>query len=478
MSPKNSLLATGLTALGLVGFASFGVADPPSAPSGSATSVAPAPANAVLLLKNGGVVQGLISEDPSSYVLHVKGSRIPYNKKQVLSSFATLEEAYQYQKERLAERDPDENMKLARWCLTNHLPNQAKVELQAVLALSPANRDALSMINKIKDEEARRAARDTGVMQANAVVDRSQPEPLDRATLDRASRAMGISSLPQIPGLSAVASVKRVDEFRKFVHPVLQKTCVRCHNEAYTGEFRLVLTKSRTGATPDAVRANLDATLRLVDWENPAKSELLSSTLRQHGATKRPIFVGANDRTYQILAQWVNLLHAAPTAQASRSQPTKPFLTVNAEGEGGERFASRRSDGVPLPLTPTPASGARPQPPETFPEPVPLPPGQLLPGSGSSMEAYAPPDTEFPVSALQGGPKPNVAQEANLAAQANGRKPAPPRSLPPLPTDGALDEPSDEADVAQTAKPKKPKTPVKVDPALLQKALMNRFAPQ
>jgi len=475
MSPKNSLLATGLTALGLVGFARFGTANPPAAPSGPASAVAPAPSSAVLLLTNGGVKQGLISVDQAGYILHVGGSKIPYPKRMVVGKFRTLEEAYAYQHERLPERDPDESMKLARWCLTNQLESQAKIELQTVLALSPKYREAERMLQKIGEGEARRAARDSNVVQANAEAVEGQPERISRAVLDRASRDMGISSLPQIEGLSKAAAVRRVEEFRRHVHLVLQARCARCHNENYAGDFRLVQVKTKSAMTSDAIRANLDATLNLVDWENPAKSVLLSSTLRPHGAgtNKRPIFTGSNDLMYQILAKWINNLHAAQRASTASTSPQRPFLTVNPEGESGERFASRRDNSVPLPLTPTPATGSRPQPPPVYHQPTPLPPGQMLTGSGSAMQPYAPADTDFPVPYLEGGPPPKVGQTASADGVASNGQAG---SLPPLPG-GAPNLPQN-ASAEEPPKSKKPAKPVKIDPAVLERVLMNRNGSQ
>ena len=476
MSPKNSLLATGLTALGLLGTARYSDADPPKSQPGSATPVAPAaPSQAVLLLTDGGVKQGLVSVDPAGYILHVRGSKLPYAKNKVVGMFRSIDEAYEFRRSQLPERDPDENMKLARWCLTTGLQDKAKEQLDAVLALSPTNVEAKNMLDKINDLESRRAVKDTEVVQASVEMVDSRMDPLERRRLDQASREMGVSGLLQIEGISKAATVRRVEEFRRNVHGVLQTRCARCHNEKYDGEFRLVLIKTRGDATTDAIRHNLDAALRLVDWENPTKSELLSSTLRPHGlgSSKRPIFSGSNDRSYQILAQWINNLHASQRKSESMAKP-QPFLTVEPDQGDGERFASRRKDGMQLPLTPTPTTSSRPQPPEVFHEPTPMAPGQMLPGSGSSMQPYAPEGTEFPVSYLQGGPAPKVARTPEeLEAEQMRKLLAAPGAQPPPEGAAPAAVPQKPGNPAQ-AKAKKPANPVKLDPALLQKALMNR----
>src|SRR5262249_35659259 len=135
------------------------------------------------------------------------------------------------------------------------------------------------------------------------------PEAPDSAVLRHAQRALGIRDLPVIFDLPLPLAIKRTEEFSRFVHPLLQAYCARCHDAKYDGQFQLVPMKSRVDRSSTALRANLDATLRLIDPENPAHSVLLSSTLRPHGnGAKRPIFPGSNDRAYMIIARWVNQL--------------------------------------------------------------------------------------------------------------------------------------------------------------------------
>src|SRR5262249_6103805 len=147
--------------------------------------------------------------------------------------------------------------------------------------LSPAQRRR----DKV-DEEVRQTA-------AEDIAD-DRPAKLDAAVLRGAEHRMGIAGLPVIFDLPQATAILRAEQFKRDVHPILQFYCAKCHNGEYQGEFQLVPASKARQRTPDALRANLDATLRLVDPENPAKSELLSSTLRAHGTgvRRRPIFTG------------------------------------------------------------------------------------------------------------------------------------------------------------------------------------------
>ena len=145
-----------------------------------------------------------------------------------------------------------------------------------------------------------------------------RPEALDSAVLRNAQRGLGIDDMPVIFDLPMPLAIKRTEEFTRWVHPVLQVYCAKCHDAQHPGDFQLVPVKSRSDRSSNALRANLDATLRLVDPKNLSHSVLLSSTLRPHGngAKPRPIFPGSNDKAYRVLAQWVNHLSAPKTAMS------------------------------------------------------------------------------------------------------------------------------------------------------------------
>src|SRR5262245_28860333 len=288
MSLKNPrLYNAGLTALGLFALApaTLGVAadTPPAAPPAPAAHAAPtAPVHSVLLLKNGALQQGLVSDGGAVYYVHNRGGKIPIPKRSVETVGRSIRDIYDYKLGRLPDRDPDESMKFARWCLTYRMTGEAKEQLEKVLELSPNNLAAKRMLVSINGEEERAALRDPAVARAGVELPAERPASLDPSIVGRAQRDLGISNLPQVPGLAPAQAVKASNQFASFVDPILQLRCAKCHNESFTGSFRLVHYRSRRDKTPDAIRANFDAALGLVDFENLEKSELLASTLRPH----------------------------------------------------------------------------------------------------------------------------------------------------------------------------------------------------
>ena len=453
--------------------------------------MAPAGKEEFLLLNDGRLVQGVISREGSVYVVKKQIGVMRFNKKQVEGAFGSLEDAYQSKLNQLPEDDPAERIKLARWCLNNHLDAEAKAQLVKVLEISPDHGPAQAMLSKLDlAENSRRTRVDPAVRQTGAEeITEDRAGARDSAVLRGAERGMGITRLPVIFDLPQPVAIRRADEFARFIHPVLQLKCAKCHNAGYEGTFQLVPVVNPRQLTQDALRANLDATLRLIDPENPAKSELLSSTLRPHGSGQRkhPIFEGSNNRAYQILATWVNSL-------GSRSSRVDPSIkTVSTRGEGeSERFGSDRSrpagsslESTVPGLSPAAGSGAS----SNTLDPRKNPALRFRPGQGWESEDLTKGDPEeFPLPYMLGGPKPTSTKKAGLPepksfASQSTLKSSMPGGLSSTP------QSKTSRDRAETPKPrsetptlpipnedepiqvKKSKKPAKIDPAILEKLL-------
>ncbi len=163
MAPLNRKYRAGLVALGLLG-TSLDADAQDTAPRLPAMLPAPAPPNApafaVLVLSNGRMLQGNVTESASgdTYELHMTGGVIPVPKRDVAHRYGSLDELYRSKAARLPASDPDERMKLAKWCLEQHMEGPAKEQLQSVLALNPSDVRARRMIASIDANAARAAA--------------------------------------------------------------------------------------------------------------------------------------------------------------------------------------------------------------------------------------------------------------------------------------------------------------------------------
>jgi hypothetical protein len=493
----------GWSALGQDGQQSHDGPVPGPAVSPSAPGSSPAASNPVqfVLLSDGRIVKGVVAEEESMVVVTQPVGSMKFPKKRVERVFDSMQEVYAYKLEQLPENDFDERIKLARWCLAQKLEPEARKQLEAVLQSSPKHVQAKAMLDSLDQSLARAAARgrDPAVQQTGgeavqpAAGDR--PGALDASVISGARRGMGVSDLPVVFDLPRSQAAKRADEFSRYVHPVLQNYCARCHNERYDGPFQLVQYKSRSDRTPAALRANLDASLKLVDRENPARSDLLSSALRPHGRgpNPRPIFKGSNDAAYQILATWVNKLQSAKTAEG-----VVPAGFIPPASDQNESFASQRgrisNDSENVAATRRFVTGPV--------ENKTLPPMRAVPGHREPVPETAVDPNDFPVPFAVGGGRPKAESSSQNprsrgrsvadAARSPENKPAGgvPSAAPAKATSGAgtVVTATSEADVeaavdpesdqgrakASDATKKKPKKTLNLDPTLLQRALQLR----
>jgi len=459
-------------------------ADEPQRADASGSSAESPSAERFLLLSNGQIVQGVISDDKVQYKVVQRVGVMKFPKKRVEGVFASVREIYRYKLVQLPERDSDERMKLAHWCLNHQMIPEAKEQLTQVVALNPNNQQAQSMLVSIDQAatiaEMRRRDPEVRQTRAERLVD-ERPAALEPTVIGRAQSALRISGSPVIFDLPKPLAITRFTEFAKYVHPLLQAYCAKCHNESHDGAFQLVQCKTRADQTPDALRANLDATLRLVDPENLSRSDLLSSTLRPHGRgpNQRPIFPGSNDRAYQVLESWVSRLRIPkPTGNPALLGRTQ------ADNMQSEVFAAQRERISQEQLD------ARMQE-----APAAAPNRASVPVAGDPSQARP---EEFPLPFVISGTKPALAPSG---MQPTGAERSPLRSVTDTLDPGrrrpqastatvtqgtgklaALADPkvpaNQAAGTSDDSTPKKPTKPLKLDPTLLQKVLQSRNAGQ
>jgi hypothetical protein len=486
MSTIHRILVTfGLSVVfsaGWAGARSQALPDDPSPPRSSAADPATQePREQYLLLTSGQLIRGIITESGPEVLIEQKVGVMHFPKKCVEGSFDSIHDAYLHRLEQLPDRDSDERMKLALWCLNLKLTKEARELLSTVVQHNPNHPQAKAMLVSI-DQAASRLAqreRDPAVRQTKAVeMAEEKPEAFDATILRKAQRGLGIRDLPVIFDLPLPLAIRRTEEFTRYVHPLLQAYCARCHDGEYPGEFQLVPIKSRTERTPDALRANLDATLRLIDPKNPSHSVLLSSTLRPHGggAKPRPIFPGSNDQAYKVLAEWASHLTAPkPGDESTRVEPSQ------RRAETDEVFAADRNR----------SSSSRLEQGMSSPSKIPAPRPFPAPRAGGAAAGQEP--DEFPIPFAISGVRPNLGPPRKVADKpakqpstaASPKAPAksgaagatgPARQTNPSddPDDDDLPDPAQEK--GETAAAKKSAKPLSIDPSLLEKALQYRNA--
>lgn len=443
-----------------------------------------------VLLTDGRLISGVVSETARAYIVEQQSGTMTFARKVVEGAFDSVHKAYEYRLSQLPDRDSEERLKLALWCLKLDLKAEAGQLLDSVLELNPNNAQAKAMRQSLTQTEKRLARRerdpaifaprqrDPELRQTNAE-DPADPRPvaLDSDVLRNAQRGMGVRDIPVIFDLPLPLAIKRTQEFTGYVHPILQAYCARCHDGHFQGQFQLVPIKSRADRSADALRANLDATLRLIDPVNPSRSVLLSSTLRPHGhgTNPRPIFAGSNDRAYKVLAQWAKHLSAPKDGTEAASR--------GAAG-GEEVFAvDRNRTGAAQPMKSAGVVAGAPSKPG------------YSPATGGPVISQDPSDPqEFPIPFAVSGVKPKLPPPRTAADRsAKGALTTPASKAPAADAKvkqapvGDNDDDDDDDDLEDhlpnppkvkttTGAAKAPAKPLKIDPNLLERALQYRNA--
>jgi hypothetical protein len=396
----------------------------------------------VLLLVTGQVLKGDVQELDDGYVVRHKVGVIHKRRRDVQGAFESLDAAYKYLRDRTPERDPDERLKLAFWCLGQNLAEQAKSELEAVIAISPENPRAQAMLANLELRKPDAADADANVLRAAAEDPAAPPGELKgieslRALYAQGGRKLG---LPVIYDLPAPLAVRRYQEFARGTHRELQRHCAKCHHDQFPGEFRLYLARSTRDLNDELVlRANLDATLRLINPDDPARSPLLTAAGMTHGPDGKPVLGGPNHPSYRVLANWAASLKHNPEPLQPPDAPAPP-RAIAPEAPNSDTFAKGR--------------GANPSSVTTSSQPPSDPPGtiritpQVLGGTQGTLTRQAPSvpsDVSFPENPL-------TAPSQNNAAD---RTPTPPRSFDPgaRAADLALPKPPGTKPMPEVAKP-------------------------
>jgi hypothetical protein len=259
-----------LCLLGLVlaagGFGVWAVEPPPARTTGK-----------VLVLDNGNILEGNIELHGEQYRIERATGEVWVPAGKGMRLCADWQEAFAVMTSQANLLDPDEHMRLARWCQLHNLRELALSEATTVLQFQPAHQEA----KHLKENLERVLAAEN----APAIL----PSLVSKTT---AVAKMDISS----------ASVAL---FATRVQPILMNTCVSCHAGGKGGNFQLV--RSCEGGQRAATQRNLAAVLEQIDVQRPKVSPLLIRSVSPHGSNKLPP-IRSHSVPFNTLESWVEQL--------------------------------------------------------------------------------------------------------------------------------------------------------------------------
>jgi hypothetical protein len=280
----------------------------------------------VLVLVDGRVVTGRITESPGGYfVEQVGGARVFQPYEVIRLTAVSLPEAYDKQRDALVRPTTGDHINLARWCFDNRLYEQANQQLAAALRLEPERSDARELLKQVA------AAQQAG---STEPVEPGEPMESGRA-------ASGLT--PATTG-----------EFTRRIQPLLVNKCANatCHGSASSNALRLVNVGRARRQQRLETEQNLSAALGQIDRARPDLSPLLRKPQDRESLVHRGVFFGpTGDGQIKMLQEWVREAAAeSPEAVIADAIEETPEIELTSGEQSAAAGQSRQPPGAVSPL--------------------------------------------------------------------------------------------------------------------------------
>ena len=336
----------------------------------------------ILILDNDRTLEGDIERQDERYVVRRTVGITYVRADRVLKLCASKSEALAFLQHRANLEDPDERLRLARWCHLQGLGEEALKEIKAALALRPDHPETQRLHRYL--EESVRYAREKVKGSTEA---------------ETALRNAAHSSPPPI-----TITADSLNQFTTRIQPILMNACVRCHSSPDNGgNFQLIRSQGVGSTNRRAIQENLAAVLGQLQGSQPERSPLLVKAVSAHGPTGEPPLKGRQAEAFRYLEDWVKLtLEKNPHLQETLKPPAR---LLDAPPPVPEKSVPTvvRTPAAPVqpevPATPAPVRTDVTATPARLPDPAPPRPVPVTPTPTPAPvidpAAEADPESEF-----------------------------------------------------------------------------------
>jgi hypothetical protein len=278
--------------------------------AGGAYAQGPAltPQQGLLLLKNGNVIEGQITQAGDYYVVTLGASgeiRLPT--KDVEAQVQSLTEAYELRKHGMFERGAKPHLALAEWCLRHNLHAPCGEQLLAAMRAEP-NHPGIDAVERrlTQSMQEQSQKRPAVVAQRSVAASSVSPEDLDKA-------------LRELPPAS-------IEKFAATVQPLLLNRCAgsQCHGGNSTAALHLLKPPRGQIPTQRFTQRNLYSVLQQLDRERPEMSPLLIEPQRRHGGTTAAVFDKFSHHQLAEIAAWIDMTLSPTVAPIPTTIPVPP----------------------------------------------------------------------------------------------------------------------------------------------------------
>jgi hypothetical protein len=238
----------------------------------------------VLVLDNERTLEGDIERVGPQYRIRRPVGELWVRAEQALRLCQTREEAYAFLRARANLLDPDEHLRLARWCHLHGLRRQALEEATAAVEVRPSHAESRRLLSTLQ-----RAAEATPVVHHAKLEEEAERSPH-----------------PPPPELST----ESLSLYLSRVQPILMNACANCHATGRGGPFKLRRTYEAGVIGQRTTQQNLAAVLAQINKDVPSASPLLNKAVIIHGKPgdmAQPPLKNRELPAYRSLEEWVRV---------------------------------------------------------------------------------------------------------------------------------------------------------------------------
>ena len=305
----------------------------------------------VLLLRSERIFEGTVEQVGDQYRVKREGGGETWIRAELVQRLcSSREEAYEYMRTQANLDDPDERLRLAKWCQVNNLREQAIAEIKAAVAMRPEHAESRRLLNSWL--EAVLSPASTPHNSSAAVV----PRPATAGTT--------------VPHAAATPNIElnaeSVGQFIRKVQPILMNTCIRCHAAGRGNPFELTRVTGDGMASRKSSQQNLAAVLAQIKPDQPLASPILVMAASVHGGAAQAPLRNRETPAYRSLEAWVKKTAADSVplqAKATEPAPTEPVREqqsgvvgppIPARDQGADAVAQRSPTAPKDDLAPPP----------------------------------------------------------------------------------------------------------------------------
>lgn len=225
----------------------------------------------VLVLHTLDVAEGVINTENGVYRVRTADGEFVIPVSNVLFECGSREEAYLLLKPRVLPNNPADHVSLAKWCVRNHLLEDARTEMQAAVKLSPNNMEYRYLLKQA--EELLDPYRTPGDF------DGTRPDRFDL------SEAM----LQRVEPLGGMTR-QQAREFTSRVQPILLNSCAtaRCHREGSREQLSFSLKPLNRYQSLATTKQNFEQIFAQIDQQHPENSPLLTAHRNSEDGIRSP----------------------------------------------------------------------------------------------------------------------------------------------------------------------------------------------